>query len=137
MVQLTEISQARPQQFGSAFQVAVVPGEQSEVMPGPRHTIRGAPVAESRFGPPMPVSGRIPLADSTGHVPKKGARDRRTACVTKPLAALKRAAQDTMVPAHLPRRPGKTAGRDEDASLTAYRGVIAHSGRVIAVRSRE
>src|SRR5437763_1189820 len=90
-----------------APQGPMVPGEQPQVGPGPRHALRAATLAEARLRPPMPVSGRIPLAASTGHVPQKGARDRRAARITTPLAALERAEQEALGPTSVPGRPGQ------------------------------
>src|SRR5580658_8733544 len=84
----------------------------------------------------MPVSRRIPLAASAGHVSQKGARERRAARIAKLLAALERAAQEALGTTHLSRREGQYPGHDEHASLGSRRGVLAHNRRVIAVRSR-
>src|SRR5580700_11545885 len=84
----------------------------------------------------MPVSRRIPLAASAGHVPQEGARERRAPRIATLLAALERAAQAALGTIHLSRREGQYPGHDQHSSPGSLRSVLAHSRRVIAVRSR-
>src|SRR5262249_57020225 len=106
-------------------QITAIPGEQAEVVPRPCHALRVASPAEVRLRPLVPAGRRLPLAAGPGNMPEKGARNRRTAHIVTPLAAVKRLEQEVLGTARLPGRPGQNSPDGEHAVQATRRGIVA------------